>query len=136
MSVCYCSIKKSIKRGLWQIKNESTHELFQMHGAQELLNEAVVALGEDPDDCYMTYEFTYSFENLDDDFCLKVKEIGMEVFDFQVVRNKVGVYQKGVWLPSILFGKPPLQFGEVGDELKVQIRKSGYDRPVFVSERS
>lgn len=129
MELFVCSIKKSVRRATWQIKDAGSHELVPMHGLQVLFDRWVADLGGDPQDVRTPWDLVYgpkAFEGarewtlggaLDHD-TLAV-----------VVPDAPGGGTQSGWIPSVLlsvFDTPPAR-------LWVRLEASTTDRPVFLS---
>ena len=68
--ICEANIKKSNKRGLWQIKEED-HNLISLQDMHDLIEKCLFMKGFDFTDRSKVYKMIYADEPLDNGFLLK-----------------------------------------------------------------
>jgi hypothetical protein len=105
MSVYITTIKKSKKRGIWQIKTHQ-HEIFQLQGFHKILDENAKRLGHDIEDTNTKYLITYGDEKIQNyHLLLKFKKHFHPYYYFNVLINKISKDLSEISIPEIMFEK-------------------------------
>jgi hypothetical protein len=100
------TLKRSIRRGYWQIKSPQQHEYYSLIAFSDLINEIITGIGCDPKDTGNIYELIISIKGIEG-YQTKLKKgyEDSEVVEFEIEENRMGTNKDKGWLPKIMLNR-------------------------------